>query len=93
MFHVLQAQSIFVLVNDLYIGDPLKQIKHRKYAYSSKTLLINPSPAFNRISLSKSMHIMPRGLYKTDPFTYSYFVTLSLEYPKGPCLIGILAQW
>ena len=38
------------------------------------------------------MHIMPRGHIETDPCTSSYFVTLSLEYPKGPCLIGILAQ-
>ena len=30
-----------VLVNDLYIEDPWMQIKHMKYAYSSKTLLMN----------------------------------------------------
>ena len=36
---------------------------------------------------------MPRGHIETDPSAYSYFVTLSLEYSKGPCLIGILAQW
>ena len=83
-----------------------KQIKDRKYAYSSKTLLMNtlniveliPSPAvcirsFNRIPQSKSMHIMPRGHIETNPSTSRYFVILSLEYPKGPCLIGILAQW
>ena len=77
-----------------------------KYAYSSKTLLmntlnngrVNPSPAvciksFNHIPQSKTMHIMPRGHIETDPSTFSYFVTLSLEYQKGPCLIGILAQW
>ena len=57
-----------------------------------------PSPAvcirsFNRIPQSKSMHIMPRGHIETDPPTSSYFVTLSLENPKGPCLIEILAQW
>ena len=56
---------------------------------------ITPSPAvciksFNRIPQSK---IMPRGHIETDQSTSSYFVTLSLEYPKGPCLIGILAQW
>ena len=49
--------------------------------------------SFNRIPQSKSMHIMPRGHIETDPSTSSYFVTHSLEYPKGPCLIGILAQW
>ena len=59
---------------------------------------LTPSPAvcirsFNRIPQWKSMHIMPRGHIETDPSTSSYFVTLSLEYPKGPCLIGILAQW
>ena len=59
---------------------------------------VNPSPAvcirsFNRIPQSKSMHIMPRGHIETDPSISSYFVTLSLEYPIGPCLIGILAQW
>ena len=77
-----------------------------KYAYSSKTLLIytlnngrlTHSPAvciksFNRIPQSKTMHIMPRGHIETDPSTSSYFVSLSLKYPKGPCLIGILAQW
>ena len=42
---------------------------------------------------SKSMHIMHRGHIETDPSSSSYFVTLSLEYPKGSCLIGILAQW
>ena len=55
----------------------MKQIKHRKYAYSSKTLLmntlnsgrVNPYIAvcirsFNRIPQSKSMHIMPRGILK-----------------------------
>ena len=57
---------------------------------------VNPSPAvciksFNRIPQSKTMHIMPRGHIETDPSTVSYFVTL--EYPKGPGLIGILAQW
>ena len=30
-----------VLVNDLYVGDPLEADKHRIYAYSSKTLLMN----------------------------------------------------
>ena len=30
VFHVLQAPSIFVLVNDLYIGDPLKANKTQK---------------------------------------------------------------
>ena len=39
------------------------------------------------------MHIIPRGHIETDPSTSRYFVTLSLEYPKGPCLIGIPAQW
>ena len=40
---MLQALGIFVLVNDLYIGDVLEAniIKHMKYAYSSKTLLKN----------------------------------------------------
>ena len=41
MFHVFQALGIFVLVNDLYIGDSLEANKHRKYAYSSKTLVMN----------------------------------------------------
>ena len=76
-----------------------KQIKHRKYAYSSKTLLmntlnsgrINPFPSsmyrsYNRIPQSKSMHIMPRGHIVTDPSTFSYFVTLILGYPKAPRL-------
>ena len=83
-----------------------KQIKHMKYAYSSKTLLVNtlnngrvnPLPAvciksFNRIPQSKTMHIMPRRHIETDPTTSSYFVTLSLEYLKTPCLIEILARW
>ena len=35
------SQYCFVLVNDLYIGDTLEANKYRKYAYSSKTLLIN----------------------------------------------------
>ena len=59
---------------------------------------LTPSPAvciksFNRTPQSKTMHIMPRGHIETDPSTSSLFVTLSLEYPKGPCLIRILAQW
>ena len=85
-----------------------KQIKHRKYAYSSKTLLmimntlnsgrINTLPSsmyrsYNCIPQSKSMHIMPRGHIVTDPSTFSYFVTLSQEYPKAPRLIWILVQW
>ena len=58
---------------------------------------LTPSPAvciksFNHISQSKTMHIMPRGHIETEPSTSSYFVTFSLEYPKGPWLIGILAQ-
>ena len=87
MFRVFQAQ----LVNDLYII-------HRKYAYSSKTLLmntlnsdrINPLPSsttymsYNRLAQSKSMHIVPRGHIETDSSTSSYFVTLSLEYTKAP---------
>ena len=101
----------FVLVNDLYIGNPLEAKKDRKYAYSSVrlcswahwiTVELTPSPAvcirsFNRIPQSKSMHIMPRGRggghIETDQSTSRYFVTFSLEYPKGQCLIGILAQW
>ena len=39
------------------------------------------------------MHIMPRWHIETDPSTSRYFVTFSLEYPKGTCLIRILAQW
>ena len=83
-----------------------QQIKHRNYAYSSKTLLmntlnngrVNPLPnsvyrSYNRIPQSKSMHIMPGGHIETDPSSISYFVTLSLEYPKAPRLIRILAQW
>ena len=90
MFHVLQALSIFVLVNDLCMDDPLEANKHMKYAYSRKTLVMNtlnngrltPSPAvcmrsFNRIPQSKSMHIMPKGHIVTDPSTFSYFLTLS----------------
>ena len=34
------------------------------------------------------MHIMPMGHIETDPSTSRYFVTFSLEYLKGPCLIG-----
>ena len=49
--------------------------------------------SFNRIPQSKTMHIIPRGHTETDPSISKYYVTLSLEYPKGPCLIGILAQW
>ena len=30
------------------------------------------------------MHLMPRGHIATDPSSSSYFVKLSLEYPKGP---------
>ena len=78
----------------------VKKIPHRKYAFSSKTLLINtlnsgrvnPLPSsmyrsYNRIPQSKSMHIILRGHIETDPSTSSYFVTLSLEYPKALCLI------
>ena len=36
---------------------------------------------------------MPRGHMETDPSTFSYFITLSLEYPKVLRLILILAQW
>ena len=59
---------------------------------------VNPSAAvcirsFNRSPQSKSMHIMSRGHIETDPSTSSYVVTLSLEYPQGPCLSWILAQW
>ena len=74
MFHVFQALSIFVLVNDLYIGDPLEANKLREYAYSSKILLIN---TLNRIPQSKPMRIMPRGHIVTDPSTFSYFITLA----------------
>ena len=40
--------------------------------------------SYNRIPQSKSMHIRPRGHIETDPSVSSYFVTLSLEYPKAP---------
>ena len=69
-----------------------KQIKHRKDANSSKTLLmitlnsgrVDPLPSsvyrsYKRIPQSKSMHILPRGILKL-----TYLVTLSLEYPKAP---------
>ena len=46
----------------------------------------------SRIPQSKSMHIMPSGHSVTDPSTFSYFITLSLEYPKAPRLIWILVQ-
>ena len=83
-----------------------KQIKHRKYAYSDKSLLMTtlnsgsvdslPSSvyrSYNRIPQSKSMHIMPRGHIVTDPSTFSYFVILSLEYQRAPRSIWILVQW
>ena len=47
----------------------------------------------SQFNVLKSMHIMPRGHIETDPSTPRYFVTFSLEYPKDPCLIGILTQW
>ena len=78
------------------------------FQYSSKFLLmntlnsgrVNPLPSsmyrsYNHIPQSKSIHIMPRGPrghIETDPPTSSCFVTLSLEYPKAPYLIWILAQ-
>ena len=87
---MFQALSIFIL----YIGDPLDaktmvhcEIKHRKCACSSKTQLMNTLSMYRSYSLipkSKSMHIMPRRHIETDPSTSSYFVTLSLEYPKAP---------
>ena len=99
---VSSSEYFFVLVNDLYIGDPLKTNKHRTYAYFSKTLLmttlnsgrINLFPSsmyrsYNRIPQSKSMHIMPRGHIVTDQSTFSYFVTLILGYPKAPRLIWV----
>ena len=39
--------------------------------------------SYSRIPQSKSMHIMPSGHIVTDPSTFSYFITLSLEYPKA----------
>ena len=59
---------------------------------------INPLPSsmhrsYNRIPQSKSIHIMPREHIVADPYTFSYFVTLSLEYPKAPRLIWIQVQW
>ena len=65
-----------------------EQIKLRWYAYSSKTLLMNTlnsgsvNPLPNRIPQSNSMHIMPREHTITYPSTFSYFITLSLEYPN-----------
>ena len=53
--------------------------------------------SYNRIPQSKSnkrgMHIMLMGHNETDLSISSYFVTLSLENPKAPCSIWILAQW
>ena len=69
------------------------------YAYSSKTLPMNTLNSGrinllpNRIPQSKSMHIMPSGHIVTDPSTFSYFITFSLEYPKTPRFIWIQAQW
>ena len=90
-----KANTCFVLVNDLYIGDPLEANKtgnmHIPVRLCSWTHWIivesTPSPAvcirsFNRIPQSKSMHIMPRGHIETDPSTSRYFVTFSLECPK-----------
>ena len=62
----------------------------RKMFIVTEYAALTPSPAvcfksFNRIPQSKTMHIMPRGHIETDPSTSSY--------PKGPCLIRILAQW
>ena len=44
------------------------------------------------------MHIMPKGHIETDSTTSSYFVTLSLEFPKAQCLIrfylsGKVSNW
>ena len=78
VFHGLQALSFyFVLVNDLYICEPLEANKtgnmHIPVRLCSWTHWIivefTPSPAvcirsFNRIFQSKSMHIMPRGILK-----------------------------
>ena len=83
----------------------MKQIKHRKYAYSSKTLLVNTlnSGRVNPVPSSMYKVIQPfssiegnahnaEGHIETDLSTFSYFGTFSLEYPKSPCLIDILAQ-
>ena len=80
--------------------------KTEEYSHSSKTLLmntlnsgrVNPLPSsmyrsYNPIPQSKSMHIMPRGHIVNKASTFSYFVTLSLEYPKAPRLILILVPW
>ena len=56
VFHVLQALSIFVLVNDLYICDTLVANKYRTYAYSGKTLLINTLISGRVNPLSSSMY-------------------------------------
>ena len=37
----LSSEYFLVLVNDLYIGNPLEANKLRKYSYSSKTLFMN----------------------------------------------------
>ena len=49
--------------------------------------------ATKRSILCRGAFCGPTEHIGTDPSTSSYFVTLSLEYPKGPCLIEILAQW
>ena len=41
----------------------------------------------------QAKQIMPRGHMETGPSISSYFVAISLEYPKASCLIWILAQW
>ena len=55
-------------------------------------LELTPYRSYNCIPQSKSMHIMPRRHIETDRSTSSYLFTLSLEYPKAPCLIWILVS-
>ena len=55
---MLQALGTFVLVNDLYIGDALEANKHMKYAYSSKTLLMNTLDNDRITPLPSSMYLV-----------------------------------
>ena len=73
MFHVFQALRSLVLVNDLYIGDPLEANIHipvRLCLFSaSEAVSIGHLTLFNPIPQSKSMHIMTRGHIENDAST------------------------
>ena len=95
------SSVFFVLVNDLYIGDPLEANKTQEICYSIKTLLmntlssgrINPSPAVCKNAHVPTLHFKNCGMVFLQLFVQALVSTWpTCTHPQLEILNSIITQ-